>query len=93
MSRKELQDLIIAAVKLALQEQNDSNSKSEEILDIQEAADFLKLKVHTLYGYTSQKQIPFIKRGKKLYFERAKLELWLIEGRSETIRDIQKRLK
>lgn len=92
-SREDLQNLILSSVKRALNEQL-SSSKVEvpEILNIQEAADFLKLKIHTIYGYTSQMQIPFIKRGKKLYFEKSKLQAWLQEGSRESISDIQKRL-
>lgn len=93
-SKADLQELIQISVKKALSDQQTGNKEVVlDILDIQEAADFLKLKVTTIYGYTSQSQIPFIKRGKKLYFERSKLEAWLQEGKQESIREIRKRLR
>lgn len=92
-SREDLQEFIQASISKALNDGlNTSKSEVEEIMDIQEAAKFLKLKIHTIYGFTSQKQIPFIKRGKKLYFERSKLDAWLKEGSRESVSDIQKRL-
>ena len=48
-------------------------------LTLKEAALFLNLSPKTLYGYTSKKKIPFIKRG-KLYFYLHELEAWLKEG-------------
>ena len=48
-------------------------------LTLKEAALFLNLSPKTLYGYTSRKAIPFIKRG-KLYFYLPDLEAWLKEG-------------
>jgi excisionase family DNA binding protein len=92
-SKADLQQIIQHSVKLALSEQHVNPKETvSDILDIQEAAEFLKLKVTTIYGYTSQGQIPFIKRGKKLYFEKSKLESWLKEGNRESIADIRKRL-
>ncbi len=92
-SKEDLQELIQISVKKALSDQHQSKLDAvQEILDIQEAAEFLKLKVTTIYGYTSQSQIPFIKRGKKLYFEKSKLEAWLKEGKKESISEIRKRL-
>lgn len=85
--------MIRASLKEVLSEEKGKQSQTfDEFLDLQEAAEFLKLKVTTIYGYTSQSQIPFIKRGKKLYFERSKLEAWLKEGKQESITEIKKRL-
>jgi excisionase family DNA binding protein len=92
-SKSDLQELIQCSVKKALSDQKLSQKDVvQDILDIQEAAEFLKLKVTTIYSYTSKSQIPFIKRGKKLYFEKSKLEAWLKEGKHESISEIRKRL-
>lgn len=93
ISKEELGKMIRASLKEVLSEEKESKQKpNDEFLDLQEAAQFLKLKVTTMYGYTSQSQIPFIKRGKKLYFEKSKLEDWLKEGKHESITEIKKRL-
>jgi excisionase family DNA binding protein len=46
-------------------------------LSLTEASKLLNLAPQTLYGLTSKKQIPFIKKSKKLLFERKVLIDWL----------------
>ena len=66
----------------------------EKLLTIKEACEFLNLAQQTLYGFTSQRKIPFIKKGKKLYFNRIDLEKWLNQDKekySEIVTDLSKR--
>jgi excisionase family DNA binding protein len=69
-----------------------NHSKNNEdphiLLSVEEAAAFLNIAVQTLYGYTSQRRIPFIKKEKKLYFDKADLLAWLKEGRQRSIDEI-----
>jgi excisionase family DNA binding protein len=54
--------------------------KAEKIkpyLSLAEASDLTGLSKPTLYRLTSQKQIPHIKRGGKLLFNRQELVAWL----------------
>jgi excisionase family DNA binding protein len=60
-----------------------------EILDIKQAAEFLKLKVSTVYEKTSQKTIPHFKKGNKLYFNQNELQSWLMEGKVKTNNEIE----
>jgi excisionase family DNA binding protein len=60
-----------------------------EILDVKQAADFLRLKITTLYEKTSEKTIPHFKKGKKLYFKRDELESWVQEGKVKTNDELQ----
>lgn len=53
-------------------------------LNIAEAAKYLNLKVSTLYEKTSQKSIPHIKKGNRLYFNEHDLKVWLEEGKVKT---------
>jgi excisionase family DNA binding protein len=93
ISKDELGRMIRASLKEVLSEEKSRQPQTfDKFLDLKEAAEFLKLKVTTIYGYTSQSQIPFIKRGKKLYFEKSKLEAWLKECKQESIAEIRKRL-
>lgn len=55
-----------------------------DILDIKQAATFLKLKITTLYEKTSRKLIPHFKKGNKLYFKRPELEQWIGKGKVKT---------
>ncbi len=45
-----------------------SHPETDQLLTIQQAAEFLKLSVPTLYGLVSKSQLPVSKRGKRLYF-------------------------
>lgn len=52
-------------------------SSEDEILSIDEAAEFLGLERPTLYTKVSKRQIPFMKQGKRLYFSKSELTSWL----------------
>jgi len=82
---EELGNLIQFNVRKALSEQEQSpKQEQDKLMSVQEAATFLNLAKQTLYGFTSKNDIPFIKRGKKLYFRKADLEKWLLEGKKIT---------
>lgn len=59
-----------------------------EILNVKEAAEYLRFKVSTLYEKTSLKQIPHFKKGNKLFFKRQDLKEWVQQGRVSTKSEI-----
>ena len=59
-----------------------------EILNVQQAAQFLKMKTTTLYEKTSRKQIPHFKKGNKLYFHLSELQKWIKQGKVKTSEEI-----
>ena len=83
-SEEELKICIKDTVKEALREFSNfhNDPSSDNLLSISEASKY------TLYGLTSRREIPFIKKGKKLYFERMELEAWIMEGRKLTKHEI-----
>ncbi len=66
-----------------------SKSPEPDVFDIKQAAEFLHLKINTLYEKTSRKLIPHFKRGNKLYFNRAQLQVWVEEGKVKTRDELQ----
>lgn len=58
-----------------------------EILDLEEAAKYLKLKRSALYRLTSEKKIPHFKLQAKLRFSKEQLNFWLSEKRVEAEHD------
>jgi excisionase family DNA binding protein len=64
-------------------------NKENELFNIKEAADFLSLKVPTLYQKVSRREIPFLKRSKRLYFKRENLIEYLEKGRVKSVSEIQ----
>ena len=79
-SKDELAEFIKNAVsesfKLHLAGQNQN--KYPEYLTITQAAEYLNLATPTIYGFTSKNEIPFLKKGKKLYFKKNDLDNWLV---------------
>ncbi len=57
----------------------------QKYLDIDETAEFLKIKKATIYQMTHMQQIPHIKLGGKLLFDPNDLEKWL-EGKKIGVR-------
>lgn len=51
----------------------------EKLLDVDEAASLLQVKVGTLYSWVSKRKIPFRKVGSLVRFDRAELMAWTIE--------------
>ncbi len=63
--------------------------KSEpEFLTIEEAAKLVGLAKTTLYEKTHLKVIPHYKRGRRLYFKRAELEIWISGGKVKTVLEL-----
>lgn len=66
------------------------NLLQKQVLNFNEAAQFLELSHSHLYKLTSSNVIPFYKpTGKKLYFNRPELENWLLQNRSTTVAEIE----
>lgn len=85
LSEQEFKEFLKSAIKEIIRE-DLSNLKPSlpDILNIKEAAGFLKLKINTLYEKTSRKIIPHFKKGNTLYFNRSELDEWIKAGKVNT---------
>lgn len=63
--------------------------KENELLNIKEAAEFLKVSVASLYTKVSRKEIPVSKPGKRLYFNRNDLKEWVKLGKKKMSNEIR----
>lgn len=62
----------------------------KEVLNFNEACQYLELSQSHLYKLTSAGNIPFYKpNGKKLYFKREELENWLLRNRNASADEIE----
>ena len=61
---------------------NAPNEDNHVLMDIREASAFVRKKVSSLYAYTSERRIPFYKRGNTLYFFKDQLIKWIESGGS-----------
>ncbi|HEY9007331.1 MAG TPA: helix-turn-helix domain-containing protein [Ohtaekwangia sp.] len=90
MSKSELKNLLREILTDILKERTSSDRVAiADILDVKEAAAFLRSKVTTLYEKTSAKIIPHFKKGNKLYFRRHELEAWIENGKVKTVDELQ----
>jgi excisionase family DNA binding protein len=74
----------VEQIELLLLNLQPKDESEYELLDIREAAAFLKVSVASLYTRVSRKEIPVSKPGKKLYFDRKELQDWIKFGRKKT---------
>ena len=74
------------------QEQTPTD-QPEQLLTIQEAAEFLRLTVPTMYSKVSKGELPVMKRGKRLYFSRTELLEYLKGGRKKSNAEIEAEAK
>lgn len=56
-------------------------SEPADIIRIQKASEFLGIAKATIYSKVSRKELPYMKRGGRLFFSRKRLREWLETGR------------
>lgn len=69
--------------------QVDPTKQQDELLNIQQAAEFLSLSVPTMYSKVSKCELPVMKRSKRLYFSRTELMDYLKKGRKQSNAEIE----
>lgn len=67
----------------------EPTEQPEHLLTVQEAAQFLKLTVPTMYSKVSKKKLPCMKRGKRLYFSSTELMEYVKQGRKKSYAEIE----
>ena len=90
ITEEEFKKFLIDAVQEILgHEHRTIKEQPPDILNAEQAAHFLKMKMATLYEKTSQKTIPHFKKGNKLYFRLSELQQWIGQGKIKTHDEIQ----
>ncbi|MBQ4820577.1 helix-turn-helix domain-containing protein [Aquimarina sp. MMG016] len=80
----------ISEIKRILLQNKEETPEKDQLFSVKEAATFLEVSAPTIYGYVQRKQIPVMKKHKKLYFSKLELIDWIKTGRKKTIEEIQK---
>ena len=83
IDKTDLEELIQGAVKNAVQNAQQAKP-TDELMDVDQASKFLHLAKQTLYGLTSERLIPYLKRGKRIYFKKEELLNWVNQGKMKT---------
>ena len=87
----EMRQLIREEVEASISKNNAvaTDVVENELLTIEETAKYINMAVSSVYGLVHTKRIPYIKRGKRLIFERTKINEWLHAGRQKTREEIE----
>lgn len=92
----QLESLIEKAVRKVFSETppqyHTAPPTEKEVLNVDEAASVLNLAKQTVYTLTHKRDIPFFKRGKKLYFKRSEILKWIDEGKKKSVAEMQQDL-
>ena len=82
--------LILEKLEKLEQRIGEQNLLMKEVLNFNDACNYLDISASHLYKLTSQKSIPhFCPQGKKLYFNRAELDKWLQRNRQTSTDEIE----
>jgi excisionase family DNA binding protein len=63
--------------------------KKNDLLNIQEAANFLNLSKSTLYNKVNKRELPVMKQGKRLYFSKTELVDYIKSGKILSEKEIE----
>jgi len=85
----DISERVTANILKAVQNNNPTAEQPEQLLTIQEAAQFLNLTVPTIYSKVSKGELPVMKRSKRLYFSSTELMEYLKEGRKKSNAEIE----
>ena len=64
----------------------------QKLLNVKQAAQLLGYEVATIYDKTHRRIIPFLKKGRKLWFKEEDLLAWVESGRKETMEELSKNI-
>ena len=65
------------------------NAVAPDVLNLNQASEYISLSKSAIYKKTSDRTIPHFKQGKKLYFKRSELNEWLTKQKILTNDEIE----
>jgi len=71
--------------------ENESSFKVNDLLNLDEACDYLNITQSTMYKYTSSRKIPFYKPNKKIFFEKSDLDYWIRSNRVSSHKELEEK--
>ena len=84
------EELILDKLSEIANKLDEQNLLQKTVLNFNEACSYLDVSQSHLYKLTSTRQIPhFCPQGKKLYFNRTELDIWLQRNRQSTNEEIE----
>ena len=79
----------VKEMKALLLQKSEYYSETDNPIDIKDVAELTGLTVPTLYGYCQRNEIPYQKKGNRLYFFKSEIIDWIRSGKQRTIEELQ----
>lgn len=76
--------------RLLTERKEEPQPEADQLLTVDQCAEFLNLSKPTIYSLISKGEIPVMKRSKRCYFSRTELVQYLKEGRKRTLSETAK---
>ncbi len=92
-SVQKLFDKVESIEKLIIEQSVNQPDPEKDLLTVDEAAEFLNLAKPTIYGLLHRKELPNMKRGKKVYFSKKDLIDYLQAGRRKSMEQLKEERK
>ena len=77
----------VYSIKLALQA--SPQEQTDQLMTVGQAAEYLSLAKPTIYAMISRGELPNLKRGKRVYFQKADLFSYLTAGRRKSYQQLK----
>ena len=62
---------------------------SFDLMNINQAVEYIRIAKSTVYKFTASRMIPHFKRGKKIYFKKSELDEWITKNKVMTKEEIE----
>lgn len=76
--------------KLDQLQKNKNEDSFNELLTVEEVADYLNYAKASIYGLVHKKDLPYIKTGKKILFKKKDIDSWIEDRKVKTKSEIKK---
>lgn len=78
----------VKEMKALLLQKAEPQQESNNPIGIKDVAELTGLTVPTLYGYVQRNEIPFNKKGNRLYFFNSDIINWIKTGKKKTLKEL-----
>ena len=79
----------IREMKALFLQKANTQPELDNPLGIKDAAQLTGLTVPTLYGYCQRNEIPYNKKGNRLYFFKSSIIEWIKTGKQKTLKELE----
>lgn len=77
-------------LKALILQKAEAQPEPDNPISIKEVAELTGLSVPTLYGYCQRNEIPYHKKGNRLFFFKSEIiEKWIKTGKNKTLKELQ----